>query len=151
MPPGRFPPSSSAGRLGLKIAILKIAILFSLGLAGCSSGSREQLDLPPNARGIIIANKSLLWRDLESIRNASIAAPLRHVDVWRVCVRLDTKGAFGVYTGERDYLVAIYGGSRPPELVMEDAALSCAAQPRVPFPELEGSYLQKDKKAKPSK
>jgi hypothetical protein len=140
MPPGRWPPLR-----------FTITIWCGLGLAGCQT-SREQLDLPPNARGIIIANKALLWRDLESIKNASITAPQRQAGVWRVCVRLDTKGSFGAYTGERDYVVALYGVAKPPELLMEDAALTCAAQPHVLFPELEGSYMQKDEgKSKPGK
>jgi hypothetical protein len=34
--------------------------------------------------------------------------------------------------------------------VMEDAAAACAAEPHVPFPELEGGYvsLESDKKSK---
>jgi len=99
---------------------------------------------------MIMVHKAILWRDLESIKNASITAPQRHTGGWRVCVRLDTKGAFGRFTGERDYLVALYGADRRPELVMEDAAAACAAEPHVPFPELEGGYvrLEPDKKSK---
>jgi hypothetical protein len=131
-----------------------IALLCSLGLAGCSainlSSNQEQLDKPPNARGLIIDYRALLWRDLASIRNASIAAPQRQGDTWRVCVRLDIKGSLGTYTGERDYLVALYGVVKRPELIMEDAS-SCAALPHEPFPELEGGYLRPDMKAKPLK
>jgi len=89
-----------------------------------------------------MVHKAILWRDLESIRNASITVPLRHASGWRVCVRLDTKGALGSNTGVRDYLVALYGADRRPELVMEDAAAACAAEPHVPFPELEGGYVR---------
>jgi hypothetical protein len=124
-------------------------LALGLGLAACQA-SREQIDQPPNARSLIMVHKAILWRDLESIRNASIAAPQRHAGGWRVCVRLDTKGAFGSYTGERDYLVALYGADRRPELVMEDVAAACAAEPHVPFPELEGGYgrLESEKKSK---
>ena len=85
--------------------------------------SREQLDKPPNARGLIIEYRTLLWRDLPSIRNASIAEPVRQDDIWRVCVRLDIKGSLGAYTGERDYVVALYGVAKRPELLMEDSKL----------------------------
>ena len=134
---------------------LKIAIPFGpglalgLGLAACQTAS-QQVEQPPNARSLIMVHRAILWRDLESIKNASIAAPQRHPSAWRVCVRLDTKGPLGSYTGVRDYLVALYGADRRPELVMEDAAATCAAEPHVPFPELEGGYvrLQSEKKSK---
>jgi hypothetical protein len=96
-------------------------------------------------------HRAILWRDLDSIKNASIAAPRRHPSNWRVCVRLDTKGPLGTYTGGRDYLVALYGADRRPELVMEDAAATCAAEPHEPFPELEGGYVRSRSQSKKSK
>jgi hypothetical protein len=130
----------------LKIAI-PCGLALGLGLAACQA-SLEQIDQPPNARSLIMVHKAILWRDLESIKNASITAPQRHAGGWRVCVRLDTKGAFGTYTGARDYLVALYGADRRPELVMEDAAAACAAEPHVPFPELEGGYVRLESQQK---
>jgi len=130
----------------LKIAI-PCGLALGLGLAACQA-SLEQIDEPPNARSLIMVHKAILWRDLESIKNASITAPQRHAGGWRVCVRLDTKGAFGSNTGERDYLVALYGADRRPELVMEDAAAACAAEPHVPFPELEGGYVRLESQQK---
>jgi len=131
----------------LNIAI-PCSLAFGLGLAACQT-TAPPVEQPPNARSLIMIHKAVLWRDLESIKNASITVPLRHASGWRVCVRLDTKGAFGRYTGARDYLVALYGADRRPELVMEDPAAACAAEPHVPFPELEGGYLrlQSDKKS----
>jgi hypothetical protein len=133
MPPPRVSPSS------IVRTRLAAAILCALAVAGCSSG-RENLDQPPNARGIVIANRTLLWRNLDSIRNASIAPPQRQGDVWRVCVRMTIKGPLGTKPGERDYLVGLYGVAKPPELLPEDAAKICAGQPHVPFPEMEGGY-----------
>jgi hypothetical protein len=138
------------------IAILRglgPALSLGLGLTACQTTS-QQVEQPPNARSLVMIHRATLWRDLESIRNASIAAPQRHAAGWRVCVRLDTKGVLGTYTGARDYLVALYGADRRPELVMEDAAASCAAEPHVPFPELEGGYLRplsQSKSAKPDR
>src|SRR4029077_2784404 len=77
----------------LKIAI-PCGLALGLGLAACQA-SLEQIDEPPNARSLIMVHKAILWRDPESIKNASIAAPQRHASGWRVCVRLDTKGALG--------------------------------------------------------
>jgi hypothetical protein len=94
----------------LKIAI-PCGLALGLGLAACQT-TGPQVEQPPNARSLIMVHKAILWRDLESIKNASIAAPQRHASGWRVCVRLDTKGAFGQFTGVRDYLVALYGADR---------------------------------------
>jgi hypothetical protein len=130
----------------MRMRRLTIAILcgLGLGLAACqtTTGQQQQIDQPPNARSLVLVNRAVLWRDLESIKNASIAAPQRYAGGWRVCVRLDTRGSLGSMTGARDYLVALYGADRRPELVMEDATAACAAAPHVPFPELEGGYLR---------
>ena len=133
----------------LQIAIL-LGLALGLGLAACQTAS-QQVEQPPNARSLVLVHKAILWRDLESIKNASIAAPQRHAGGWRVCVRLDTRGPLGSMTGVRDYLVALYGADRRPELIMEDAAAACAAEPHVPFPELEGGYLRPQSQQKKSK
>ena len=130
MPPRRPSPSPTV-RL-----CLAFTALCTLGAAGCSSG-RENLDQPPNARGIVIAHRTMLWRNLSGIRNASIAPPQRHGDIWRVCVRMIIKGPVGAKPAERQYLVGIYGVAKPPELLPEDAAAICAGQPYVPFPEMQ--------------
>ena len=131
---------------------LQIAILCGLGLGlGACQTTSQPVEPPPNARSLIMVNRATLWRDLESIKNASIAAPRRHPTGWRVCVRLDTKGPLGTYTGGRDYLVALYGADRRPEIVMEDVAAACAAEPHEPFPELEGGYVRLQSESKKSK
>jgi hypothetical protein len=105
---------------------------------GCSLGT-ENRDLAPNARGIIIANKMLLWNNTNSIRNASIAPLQRHAGLWQVCVRMSATGPLG-RPALREFLVALPGGGNPPELLMTEAAASCAGQAYAPFPELEGKY-----------
>lgn len=117
---------------------LVAATLCALGVAGCSLGGKK-LDEPPSARGIVIANKVLLWRNTDSIRNAAIAPPQRQAGLWQVCVRMNVKGPLG-YASQRDFLVALNEGSKSPELIMTDATAVCATQPYVPFPELDGSY-----------
>lgn len=116
------------------------ALVCALAAGGCWSSGRENLDQPPNARGIVITNRALLWRNLETVRDARIAPPQRQAGVWRVCVRMTIKGPLGDTAGERDFVVALYGVAKPPELLIEDAAKACAGQPYVPFPELEGGY-----------
>jgi hypothetical protein len=109
-----------------------------LTAAGCSLGT-ENRDLPPNARGIIIANKTLLWSNTDSIRNSSIAPLQRQAGVWQVCVRMTAIGPLGKPV-PRDFLVALPGGGNPPTLLMSDATAACASQAYAPFPELDGKY-----------
>jgi hypothetical protein len=52
---------------------------------------------------------------------------------------MNVRGPLG-NAAQRDFLVAIYGAGKSPELLMTDAAASCATQPYVPFPELDSSY-----------
>src|SRR5437764_11456803 len=60
----------------MRMRRLKIAIPcgLALGLLGACQSSRE-VEQPLNARSLIMVHKAILWRDLESIKNASIAAP----------------------------------------------------------------------------
>jgi hypothetical protein len=115
-----------------------VATLCALAAAGCSLGN-ENRDLPPNARGIIIANKTLLWHNTDSIRSSSIGPLQRQAGVWQVCVRMTAPGPLGRAT-PRDFLVALPGGGNPPTLVMSDATAACASQSYAPFPELDGKY-----------
>jgi len=104
-------------------------------LGACAAGPDPA---PPDARAIVLANKNKLWKDPDSIKNASIAAPQRHLGfMWHVCVRLNVKNSFGGYTGERDSIIGIYDSASPPEILIEGAASFCDPLPHVPFPELE--------------
>ena len=113
-------------------------MLCALAAAGCSLGT-ENRALPPNARGIIIANKTLLWSNTDTIRNASISPLQRQAGVWQVCVRMTAIGPLGKPT-QRDFLIALPGGGNQPELLMRDATAACANQAYAPFPELDGKY-----------
>jgi hypothetical protein len=132
MPPPRQPLTSAIA--GLRFSA---AMLCALGAAACSHG-RESVPQPPNARGIIIASRGQLWRNLDTIRNASIAEPRLQGGIWHVCVRMKVQGPLGNRPDERDFLVALHAAG--PELLMTDAAAACATQPHTPFPELEGGY-----------
>jgi hypothetical protein len=117
-----------------------VTVACALGVTACSLGRAKLEEPPANFRGIIIANKELLWRGSSTIRNASIAAPQRQEGLWRVCVRMKVQGPLGTANRERDFLVALHDEGKPPELQMTDAAAICAAQPHMPFPELDGGY-----------
>ena len=116
------------------------ALLGCLFLAGCAGGGiSADRQPPPDAKAIILANKGRLWKDPDSIKNASIGEPTRFFDgTWHVCVRLNAKNAFGGYTGERDNVIVIADGA-PPYPVSDEHAPICDGVPHQPFPELEGS------------
>ncbi len=145
-----MPPARRASATEPRAFRIAAATLCVLAAAGCSLGT-ENRDLPPNARGIIIAHKTLLWRNTDSIRNSSIAPLQRQAGVWQVCVRMTAPGPLGKAT-QRDFLVALPGGGNPPELLMTDATAACASQAYTPFPELDGKYeLPLDSKRRPGR
>lgn len=122
------------------------AMIVTVMLAGCQTDSAAPVAsvTPPDARAAVLANKGRLWKDPDSIKNASITAPRRHdpgliAAMWHVCVRANAKNAFGGYTGEKDMLLGMYDDGRPPSILMADAAGPCDF-PHEPFPELEGGY-----------
>jgi hypothetical protein len=118
-------------------------IVAALVLCGCNTTSESETvsTLPPDAKAIILAHKGRLWKDPDSIKGASIAAPIRHMNMmWHVCVRANARGGFGGYTGEKESLIGIYDDGRPPEGLMADAGSHCERQNHVPFPELDGGY-----------
>lgn len=88
----------------------------------------------------MLAAKGLLYKDPDSIKNASITAPRRHMGfMWHVCLRANAKNSFGGYAGEKDMLVGLYDDGKPPSVIMADAAGYCDF-PHEPFPELNGDY-----------
>ena len=109
-------------------------------LPGCQTDQAASTVSPPDHKGIILANKGLIWKDPDSIKNASISAPRRHMGfMWHVCVRANARGGFGGYTGEKDMLVGIYDSGKPPSVLMTDASGYCDHE-HEPFPEIEGGY-----------
>lgn len=125
---------------------LGFAAIAALGLSACQTDQVAAPDRPPpDAKAAVLANKGLLWKDPDSIKAASIAAPRRHTaaglipPMWHVCVRANARNSFGGYTGEKDMLVGMYDDGQPPKVIMADATGYCD-YPHEPFPELEGGY-----------
>jgi hypothetical protein len=118
-----------------------VLLPITLALAACNTAGSMAEPPVPDAKAIILAHKTRLWKDADSIKNASIAAPMRHLGLmWHVCVRANARNSFGGYAGERDSVVEIYDNGSPPEVVVENAPLRCNPLPHTPFPELEGGY-----------
>ena len=124
----------------------RAAALLVLALAGCQTDQAAVPDRPPpDAKAAVLAAKDSLWKDPDSIKNASITAPRRHMGfMWHVCVRANAKNGFGGYTGETDMLIGLYDDARPPSVIMANAAGYCDF-PHDSFPELEGGRLARPK------
>src|SRR5262245_42076054 len=103
---------------------ITVVVASSFVVAACSANlmTGKELQPPTNYKAIILANEGRLWKDTDSIKNASIAPPTRHMCfMWHVCVRMNAKNSFGGYTGEKDSLVGLYDDGKPPAVIMEDA------------------------------
>lgn len=127
-----------------RVVTIAVMVASALSLAGCLTGkTAEEAGMPlPDYKGQILANKNRLWKDADSIKNASIAIPRRSTGVlpmWHVCVRANAKNSFGGYTGEKVMLIGIFDDNRPPEVVFAEAPGYCDFA-FEPFPELEGGY-----------
>lgn len=123
-------------RIGAASALLAL-------LAGCQTDQRATEAPPPtDTRPRILAAKNQLWKDPDSIKNASISGLRRHLGMmWHVCVRANAKNAFGGYTGEKDMVIAIYDNPyQPPAALMSEAPPNYCPEPFEPFPELNGDY-----------
>lgn len=109
-----------------------------LGLAACATGPEPAA---PDHKAVILANKARIWKDPDSIKNASIATSLRWHGMgsrWFACVELNAKNSFGAYTGLKRSVVMILNDNSTPEIRDTVIGDDCAERPHVPFPELEG-------------
>src|SRR5258707_14130010 len=100
----------------LKIAIpCGLALGLGLSLAACQTTS-QQVEQPPNARSLIMVHKAILWRDLESIKNASIATPQRHAGGWRVSFQVEPLGGLLTFSDFPVNLLTRFGAVPRPHL-----------------------------------
>lgn len=132
---------------------LAAALAAAALLAGCQTdaGAPAAVATPPDAKAAILAAKSTLWKDPDSIKGASITAPRRHMNMmWHVCVRANAKNSFGGYAGEKDMLIGLYDDGRAPSALMADATGYCDF-PHEPFAELNGDYVPPSSGKKPAK
>lgn len=116
--------------------------LVAITLAGCQTDQEAANLPPPDARAMILSHKGDLWKDPDSIKNASISAPWKgnFGSMWLVCVRANARNAFGGYTGEKDMGIGIYPDGSKPTIFMADAGNYCENRAHSPFPELDGGY-----------
>lgn len=123
-----------------RMAILAPAIAM---LTACATEAPQNQPIPPDHKAVILANKGRLWKDPDSIRNASVATGIRWHgpgSLWFACVELNAKNAYGGYTGLKRSVVMIPANGTTPDARNTVYGDDCAERPHVPFPELNGDY-----------
>lgn len=123
-------------------AILGMAL--ALACAGCVSdgqGSSTTSDIPNDYRDMIARQKSTLFKDPSSVRDASIGYPKPSMMGWQVCLKANAKNGFGGYTGLNTYIVQLYRNGSPPILLPVTIYDGCGSDYYAPFAELNGDYV----------
>jgi hypothetical protein len=120
-----------------------LALCASLG--GCVTDQTTADASWPADRGdyreIILNYKATLFKDPESVRDASIAAPTKSIFGWSICLKANARNGFGGYTGQNMYTVLIYNNGSPPLLQNVTIYDGCGSAYYEPFHELEGNYV----------
>lgn len=117
-----------------------VALCAALG--GCA-GQQTTADAswPTDYREIILRNKSTLFKDPESVRDAAISGPSKAMFGWRVCLKANARNGFGGYTGQTMYTILLYSNGNPPLLQAVTIYDGCGSEYFEPFHELEGNYI----------
>jgi hypothetical protein len=114
-------------------------------LGGCAGGAGQQsaadASWPQDYREIIVRNKSTLFKDPDSVRDAMISGPSKAMFGWRVCLKANARNGFGGYTGQNMYSVLLYANGNPPLLQQTTIYDGCGSEYFEAFHELEGNYV----------
>jgi hypothetical protein len=119
-------------------------------LLGCASGTGQDASVPPDYLQILIRNKSMLFKDPESVRDVAISYPKPNIWGWGACLKANAKNTFGGYTGQNVYWVQLYRNGNPPIIQSPTIYDGCGSEMYEPFPELEGNYVPSAKPAPPA-
>ena len=102
---------------------------------------------PANWRQLVAENIRATARNNRSIRDASVAAPVREIlppnlagtmpPRWVVCARFNAQNAYGGFTGLRTYHVTIEGGRVTSSFPAAQMGPTCDGAAFEPFKELE--------------
>jgi hypothetical protein len=124
----------------MKVIVAVIGL--SAMLCACAGVTPPESGEPtPDFRAVLVANKGRLFKDPDSVRDASISPFKPAMFGWRACLRANSKNSFGGYTGLNTYSVLIYKNGSPP-LVQEPTIYDgCGAEFYDEFRELEGNYV----------
>ena len=112
------------GNGGKEMLRITSAILIAFFVSSCvTTDAPPPADdpFPANYRALIAAHKSDIFKDPDSVRDASISAPKRasgpylspegFLTPWIVCVRANAKNSFGAYTGKSTMAVLFSKGA----------------------------------------
>jgi hypothetical protein len=118
------------------------AFFASLALASCASNTSNPTSdagPPPNVRAIVLAHKAQLFKDPDSVRDASITEPWRYLALgWRVCLRANGRNSYGGYSGQQTYTILVYDDrTRPPHVAEPVIYDDCNGRSYSAFSELE--------------
>lgn len=135
-------------------------LLICLVLGGCASSpppesaslalAPAQLVEPTSARKSILAQRSRMWKDPDSIRDARIGRPhacqhptivggrFTSVPASCVCLELNAKNSYGGYVGMKRTIVAFVEGREIDTVDGGVAGFQDYCQDLAPFPELNG-------------
>ncbi len=114
-----------------------LSIISALMLAGCVTAADAPLRSQAVAITIIAANKSTLFKDPDSVRDASVGTPFPgFFGSTRVCLRANAKNSFGGYTGLMNNMI----------IIRQDGTVASTGEPSIytncgdfiPAPELNG-------------
>lgn len=124
------------------VAFLPLVLaLGACNTTGAGTGSVANAPSMPDIKATILANKSRLWKDPDSVRDVSLSEPSRYLGMgWKVCMRSNGKNSYGGYTGIKAHTVMIYDNGAPPlrqEPVIYD---NCDGQTYTNFPEIDAGY-----------
>ncbi|MGE0579349.1 hypothetical protein [Reyranella sp.] len=123
-------------------------------LAGCAGGDKPETVASAalnfdEMKAVILAERSRIWKDTESIRDAAIGNPytcsggLAHVGQMPnvcVCVAANARNSFGGYTGIRRTEI-LMAGRQIVDLISPPREPTYSCGPLTPFPELNGNYV----------
>mgnify|MGYP000863016744 CR=1 FL=1 len=110
----------------------------AVGLAGCAGTNASVSEPPPDIRPAIVAHKSSLWKDPDSVRDAAIGPVTRGIFGWKACLRANAKNSFGGFTGLKSVIVQTYDNGSPPVILDATIYDACGSVPYTPFPEVNG-------------
>jgi hypothetical protein len=123
-----------------------IATALALACSGCVTAgggpsSAASTEIPADYREQIAQQKSTLFKDPGSVRDAKIAHPEPSMMGWQACIKANAKNSFGGYTGLNMYVVQIYRNGSPPILLPTTIYDGCGSKHYAQFDELNGDYV----------
>lgn len=119
----------------------------AMALAACTTTSNTSAPLTvADAKRLVLSNKTRIYKDPDSVRDASIQAPSEMLGRIYVCVEANARNSFGGYTGLRTLVVMFSTAQEYMNAYSEDTWIyGCSSSKMVAFPELSGALASATK------